>query len=219
MALPKARLLLSFAVLVICQSFCTSVFAQTKGNIYLYNDRSGRPVYNSHVPSEYVGGGYTILNERGQVLEVIPRAKTAAEIAAIEQAIAAEKAAAEAKKVQEQADQLLIRLYRSPEEIDRKRDNTLGPLNAQIGLMENNLTKATQALTSAQTIIDNYAKAGKEPPAESVTKVANAKNDIAAIEGKLTTLRADRTRIMADAERDSVRLRQLLGVAEQTAAQ
>lgn len=219
MASRKAQVLLSLAVLAVCQSFFSAAFAQSTGNIFRYTDRNGRIVFNSHIPSEYAGNGYTILNARGQVLEVIPRAKTKAEIAAQEAALAAAQAEAEAKQEQEEADQLLIRLYRSPDEIDRKRDNTLGPINAQIGLLVNNLAKANQAMTEAQTVVDNYIKASKEAPPDIVAKATRAKNEITGLESKLTILQADRTRIMADAERDSSRLRQLLGSAEQSITQ
>src|SRR5688572_25550454 len=106
----KSQFLLGCGLLIVCQGFFSTAFAQG-ANIIRYTDRDGRTVYGSHIPSEYAGNGYTILNSRGQVLEVVPRAKTKAEIEAQEAAMAQAQAEAEAKEAQEEADQLLIRLY------------------------------------------------------------------------------------------------------------
>lgn len=219
MASSKTRVLLGVWIAFACQSLCMDALAQKSGKVFRYTNSEGRIVYDSHIPAQYVANGYTILNDRGQVLEVVPRAKTAEEIAEQKKIAEAEEAALKAKQAQEESDQLLIRLYRSPDEIEHKRDNMLGPLNAQIGLLEANIAKIEQTMNEAQTVVDNYRKAGKDAPSDIAARAERSKVEIAGIQNRLNALLADRARIMNDAERDSSRLRMLLDITEQSPTQ
>jgi hypothetical protein len=51
-------------------------------NLYKYKDDQGREITGSRVPAEFVKNGYQVLNERGQVIEVVQRTLTAEERAA-----------------------------------------------------------------------------------------------------------------------------------------
>ncbi|MES2606259.1 MAG: DUF4124 domain-containing protein, partial [Pseudomonadota bacterium] len=119
-------------------------------NIYRYMDENGRTVFNSFIPPEYVKNGYTILNERGQVIQEVPRALTAEELAAQKAGKEVEAQVLADLIAREEADKLLIRLFRAPEEIERKRDNSLDQLQTQRDLVLLNMSKTDEEIARLQ---------------------------------------------------------------------
>ena len=68
--------------LTIALLFSTLIATQSEAaNLYKYTDDQGREIVGSRVPAEFVRNGYQILNERGQVIEVVERSLSAEELA------------------------------------------------------------------------------------------------------------------------------------------
>ena len=57
-----------------------SSFAVAQGYLYRYTNSEGVRVLNSSIPSEYANQGYEILNQYGQVIEVVPPAPSKDEL-------------------------------------------------------------------------------------------------------------------------------------------
>jgi len=51
--------------------------------IYRYIDNDGQVVFNSFIPADTLKNGYTVLDDKGRILEVIPRTLTQEELAAL----------------------------------------------------------------------------------------------------------------------------------------
>src|SRR5690606_24390056 len=127
-------------LLTVTLGFALDAYANT----YRYKDDRGRTVHGSTVPPQYVKNGYEVLNDRGQVIQVVPRAKTPEELAA-EEATREQREAEEAiARAQREKDNLLLRLYRSPDEIARKRDE-------RVKLIDGQLTALAAALSKVET--------------------------------------------------------------------
>jgi hypothetical protein len=189
-------------------------------NIYKYTDSNGRTVFNSMIPAEYARNGYEILNERGQVIQVVPPAPTAAELAARAAAEEARRIADEARRAQQEADNLLIRLYRSPDEIAKKRDDKLAQLDVQALALEVNIAKAATEIARLQQLVDNNRNANREPPAETLDALRVQEEENARQIVQLQRIEEEKAAAVAEADRDIKRLSELLGLpaAEQPAA-
>lgn len=181
-------------------------------NIYRYVDRNGQTVFDSRVPPEYAKNGYTILNDRGQVIEVVPPAPTAEELAAIAAAAEEERNQEEARKAQQEADNLLIRLYRSPEEITRKRDDKLRQLDVQTMALNVSIGKVDTEIARLQQIVTNYRDAGTDLPAEVTDQLRVQEEEKARLVLQLTRIDEERAVASTEAERDIKRLSELLGL-------
>lgn len=181
-------------------------------NIYKYLDENGRTVFNSYIPAEYVSKGYTILNAQGQVIQVVPRAATPEEIAAQAANKAAEEQALADRLVQQENDKLLTRLYRAPDEIERKRDYTLDQMKTQQDLARLGLTKASAEVARVQAIIDTAKKEGREPSADAVKKIEDAKTEESVLQAQINKMETDKAKVIADASRDIMRLREIMGL-------
>ena len=196
---------------VLLAALVQPVWAANSGNIYKYVDKNGRTVFGASVPAEYTKNGYTVLNDHGQVIQIVTAAPTAEELARQQASRAAEQKAITDKVAQAEADKLLIRLYRTPEDVTKKRDNALAQLKTQQDLVKLNLSKAEAEMVRVQGIIENNVKAGREPPADTVKKMEQARANKDKFDGQFKKLDADRDKLMADADHDSKRLRELLG--------
>lgn len=212
----ESRILPSLAALLVV--LATYSLPADAANIYRYVDRNGQTVFDSRVPPEYAKNGYTILNDRGQVIEVVPPAPTAEELAAIEAAKAEEVRKEEARRAQQEADNLLIRLYHSPDEIAEKRDDRLRQLDVQTMALNVSIGKADTEIARLQQIVTNNRSAGNEPPAEIAEQLRVQEEEKARMVLQLTRIEEERAAASAEAERDIKRLSELLGLPTDAAA-
>src|SRR5688500_5203961 len=125
------RSLTSLLALMLVLGTC-SLNAAEATRIYRYYDNDGKLVYNSFIPAEFVRNGYTILNQKGSVLDEIPRTLTPEEMAEQIAERAKTRQQEEARIARQEADLVLLRVYRTPEDIQRKRDLSLADFDAQI---------------------------------------------------------------------------------------
>lgn len=184
--------------------------------IYKYVDKDGRTVISGSIPAEYVKNGYTILNEKGQVVQEVKRAPTAEELAKMEAGKAAEMRAQTEKAAREESDKLLIRLYRDPEEIVKKRDTGLNAQNSQADLIKNNLlVKAEAEVKRWQGTVDTDAKNGKQSSADTLKKLEQAKANKDKVDAQLKKIEEDKSKLIADSARDYQRLRELMSLPAQ----
>lgn len=188
-------------------------------NIYKYLDESGRTVFNSSIPPELVKNGYTIMNERGQVIEVVPRALTPAEIAARDAAEQQRLAEEEARRKQQEADALLLRTYTSVDEIIAQRDVRVMRLDSRLIELTGNLSKADAEIVRLSALVEAAKAEGKEPAAAVVMQLDVQQAERTSLQNEITVVEAEKQEEMAMAERNARRLGELLGVTEQPAAQ
>lgn len=188
-------------------------------SIYKYLDENGRTVFNSSMPPDRVKDGYTIMNERGQVIEVVPRQLTPAEIAARNAAEELRLAEEEATRKQQEADNMLVRAYKSPDEIIAQRDVRVMRLDGRIIELTGNLAKVDAEVTRLTQLVEAARTAGTEPEAAIVAKLDDQTAERLSLQNEITVVEAEKQEEIATAERNAKRLGELLGVAEQPAAQ
>lgn len=183
--------------------------AAQAANIYRYVDENGRTVFNNSIPPEYASNGYTILDERGRVLREVPRAPTAEELVELEKQRELERQAEAERQKQEEYDRLLVRLYRSPDEIARKRDEKLEQLAAQRTALSASLSKAGDDTIRLQAQVDQAESAGRPVPETTLQTLAGARNNQSTLEAQIQRLDAEMAEVTATAESDMARLREL----------
>lgn len=192
-------------------------------NTYRYRDDQGRIVHANTVPPQFVKNGYEVLNERGVVIQVVPRALTPAELAA-QEAVREEQEAAEALvRAREEADRMLMRLFRSPDEIARKRDERVTIIEGQLTALLASLAKVEAEVTRLQGVVAAQSGEGKTPPAQTVETLRIQQDEMNRLLTQRDRLQNDRDTAVSDAERDMKRLAELMGLppesAEETATE
>lgn len=152
-------------------------------NLYRFKI-DGRTELKDHIPAEYAGYGYEVLNTKGQVVQVVPRAPTAEEVAARKAREQAEKLHAERVAKLTQNDKNLLRLYAHPDDVERARLRKSEEINTYVGLQHRRLAGLGDKLEQAQARAERFRQGGKIPDdiaqelAELESAIAETNKDI-----------------------------------------
>src|SRR5687768_13198355 len=183
----------------------SALHAAESPRVYRYVDDNGQMAFNSVVPPEFAKNGYTILDQKGRVLKEVPPVRTRDESA--EQTAQRERQlkAEEARIARKEADNILLRVYRSPADIERKRDLNLAEFDTQI---------ATKTAELEQLDME-IARFEQEGDSAKLLKLQEDRDDL---DTELLTLSAKRENAAYGFEEDIERLRYLQGSTKNTAA-
>jgi hypothetical protein len=183
------------------------------GDLYRYRDDQGNEIIATQIPAEFVKNGYEIINDRGQVIREVSRTLSDVERESQADSLEAVRLADEARIQQEEEDTLLLRLYRSPEEVIRRRDSTLEELDAQltVNLLKGN---AEEGIVSIQVIIDNNVEAEREVPQNILSQFESSSEERDRLDRQITRIENERADTISTAQRNIDRLMELLNIEE-----
>jgi hypothetical protein len=178
--------------------------------LYKYLNEDGVTVLNNYVPPRFVQNGYTILNEDGRVLEVVPRALTPEEIRQRESELAMSQSLAQKQRDQKEADQNLLILYSTAEDVKRARDTKLASIEGYIETQKDHLRRMLGRKHQYEASLANIERAGGTVGEESLDRIRVIEGRMAIVnselEGKLSELDVLRTNYAADLNRVRVLL-------------
>ncbi|MFK3797470.1 DUF4124 domain-containing protein [Pseudomonas sp. NPDC088444] len=171
---------------------------------YRYVDSRGVTVLDRQgVPPEYAGKGYEVLNQRGRVIQVVPPAPTA------DQAREAQ-AAAQAAKVQSDADAQLLHLYSSVSDVDRARTRKLAEIDALISVAQSNIQGLANQQASLQSQAADQERAGHPVPQGLIDQMSDLQDQQQNLKVDILRYQTNRQQADADFTQDRARLQQLL---------
>ncbi len=133
---------------------------------YRYKNAQGVVELNQSIPPNLVDRGYTVLDESGRVLRVVP----SREERVVLDARAREEQAA--RKERDASDQDLMRMFSSGEDVERSRDRRLDSIRAAMAITQSNLRRLT---AQKATIEDQGRRAERSGRAISPDVLANLK--------------------------------------------
>lgn len=169
--------------------------------LYRYVDDKGITVLSRQgVPPEHIRRGYEVLNEQGRVVKVIPPAPSAEEM----KHILAERARAS-------SDAQLLRLYSTPEDVERARQRKLAELDSLIGVARSNLQSVRTQQANLQSQAADHERAGREVPAHLLAQIDNQKAEQARLKSDILRYQAVRKEADVSFNADLDRLKVLLG--------
>ena len=171
---------------------------------YRYVDSRGVTVLDRQgVPPEYAGKGYEVLNARGRVIQVVPPALTS------DQAREAQ-AAAQAAKVQSDADAQLLHLYSSVTDVDRARARKLAELDALISVAQSNIQGLAAQQATAQSQAADQERAGRPVQQGLIDQMSDLQDQQQNLKVDILRYQTARTQANTDFAQDRARLQQLL---------
>ena len=154
--------------------------ASLAAELYKYVNEDGVTVLDSHVPPQFVKNGYTVLSSDGRVIEVVPRAPTAEEIAAEKR-----------RRDREAADAALMRLYGSPEDVERARDTKLGSLQGFVAAAETTLARLIDQKREAEGEVAKLERAGNKIPQDNLDRIKGIQSRIEQTQAEIRTKTAE----------------------------
>ncbi|MGB4074414.1 DUF4124 domain-containing protein [Pseudomonas sp.] len=168
--------------------------------LYRYVDDKGTTVLSRQgVPPEFIAKGYEVLNDQGRVVKVIPPAPSAEEM----KRLLADKARAS-------TDAQLLRLYSTPEDVDRARERKLSELDGLIGVARGNLQSVRTQQANLQSQAADHERAGRAVPAHLLAQIDNQKAEQERLNSDIERYQAARKEADSSFDADRDRLAELL---------
>jgi len=169
--------------------------------LYRYVDDKGTTVLSRQgVPPEHISKGYEVLNDQGRVVRVIPPAPSAEEM----KKILADRARAS-------SDAQLLRLYSTPDDVERARERKLAELDSLIGVARGNLQSVRTQQANLQSQAADHERAGRAVPAHLLAQIDNQKAEQARLKADIQRYQAARKNADTSFNADLDRLKELLG--------
>ncbi len=189
------------AVLVLMSASASTL----AGNLYRYENDQGVMVINDTVPPEFVHKGYDVLNSSGRVIEHVPRALTAQELAAKSE----EERAALDRTKQQEADKRLLTIFSGPADAERARDRKLEATDVYINVTRGNILKLQGDFNIAQSQAAERERAGQAVPAYLVESMDSLRRQIEQAEASIVEKEKEKVQITQEYAKDIERLRYL----------
>lgn len=168
--------------------------------LYRYVDDKGVTVLSRQgVPPEFIARGYEVLNDQGRVIKVIPPAPSAEEM----KRLMADKARAS-------SDAQLLRLYSSPEDVDRARERKLNELDGLISVAQGNLQSVRTQQSNLQSQAADHERAGRPVPDHLLAQIDNQKAEQRRLQKDIKRYQEARKHAEASFLADHARLVELL---------
>lgn len=181
---------------------------------YRYTNERGVVVLDQSIPPQYIDSGYSVLSTDGRVIRVIP---SKAERERLEQERIANERRNKVIAEQEANDQDLMRMYSSPDDVERARDRRLSSIDAAISLALSNLERARREKVALETEGARIERSGKRVPQKMVDNLAAIETQIRQRSAEIQTRRNEKERVRAAYQRDILRVKELYGYSDSAA--
>lgn len=183
--------------------------AMAAAELYKYVNEDGVTVLDSHVPARYVKNGYTILSLDGRVLEVVPRALTEKEIRERDRRLAEEERREREARERKIADQNLLRLYSTPEDVIRARDSKLASIQGYVETAVSNLERLNDMKRSLEAELADIERAGGTIDQARLDRIASVEKRIEQTEREIEEKREEMETTRSAFDADLKRVREL----------
>jgi chemotaxis protein histidine kinase CheA len=182
--------------------------------LYRYTNDQGNMVVDYQVPPEYVPRGYEILNEKGMVIEVVPRELSEEEKASRDiQVRLEEEAQAEQERLREWDETLLLR-YSTIEDIEAARERALSDLRIRVSILKSNKRSLKQQVENYQAQAADQERRGQPVDVKHVTAIEDLQGEIAITESAIIDRQAEIEQVSSEYAADIERFSMLLEVVE-----
>jgi hypothetical protein len=179
--------------------------------LYKYVNEDGVTVLDSHVPARYVKDGYTILSLDGRVLEFVSRALSDKEIQERDSARAESAALERSARERKVADQNLLRIYGTPEDVIRARDTKLASIEGFISASQGKLQRLETQKRDLQAEFAAVERGGGTIAPERLESMRGVENRIRLFEREIDGKREEMVQLSLMYSADLKRLRELQG--------
>jgi|TARA_B110000503_G_scaffold135320_1_gene215690 hypothetical protein len=139
---------------------------------YRWVDAQGNMFIQGYIPPESVAGGYQIIDDTGMVLKTVaPQISAAERDAANSAQLSAER--------QRNRDQELLKLYRSPKDVDRAMKTWLSRMDMEAGLKRNRIRIKENEYDGIQERAANQERVGQAVAPELIAQLDAIRSEIA----------------------------------------
>lgn len=146
--------------------------------MYRWTDEEGNTHYSDRIPSEAIKGAHYTVNKRGLTTEHREAAKTEEEYA---RELELKRLQSEQEKElerQQAKDQVLLKSFRSEDDIILSRDGKLSTYDAQIRIVYDNIQRLNKRLAQQQEYAARLERQGKKPDKKTLRGIEMTQEEI-----------------------------------------
>jgi len=166
-------------------------------------------VVKDYLPPEVVPKGYTIMNQSGQTLQVVPPVLSKAEVAEEKRRKALAAADERARREALRRDAELMRQFASVEDLMRARDTQLSALDVQLSIRNGQTNLQTSQLEEMQRHAADYERRGQPVPSQLLKDIQESQRQIDDNKGFADTQNREKNKIAERFKDDIVRFKEL----------
>jgi hypothetical protein len=188
-------------------SFSTAAVAAKP--LYRYRNAQGNVVVDYQVPTDAVAGGYEVLNTKGMVIRVVPRALSPEELKAKgAQTKREQEARAEKERLRKWDESLMLR-YSTVADIEDAQRRGLGDMQIRLSILKSNRYSLKQKVENYQAQAADTERAGKSVDVERLRTIESLQEEIAHTELEIQEGQRDIEVLEAAYEADIERFKML----------
>lgn len=149
-------------------------------NYYRYTDVNGKVIVKDRLSTDAVKRGYEIISDTGRVIQKVPPPLTKKQRIAEQLRQEQLKAQEEKRRKARQKDTLLLRQYKTVEDIQRTRNSQTSTLKINLRIINNHTKSLERKLQEQQAKAADFERKGKTVPDVTLHEISAIKNQIAA---------------------------------------
>lgn len=196
--------------------FCVALAFQTAGNaaakIKCWNNKDGVRECGAMVPPEYAQQRVEVVNDKGQIIEVHPRALTPKELEAAKLAELERKKEQQREIEKKRQDLILLRTFTTERDLELSRKSKVEAIKGIIDITSTNTNTLQRNLQDLQKKAADFERSGQKPPKMLVNDMTNLKDQIKDNENFVAKKQQAIIRLEKKYDNDLARYRQLKSV-------
>lgn len=189
-------------------------FEASAAELFRYRNGAGVVVLANTIPAEFASQGYTVIDHRGRVIRVVPRQLSKEEIAARTEAEAAERQAEAGRLARRRQDEELLRLYSTPDDVERALARKLESIEGAIDTVEANIQRLRTQKRNLQARAAEIERSGQPIPQQVISGIRSLDVQIEEKQREIASREAEILATREDYAEDRERLSYLLGLSD-----
>ncbi len=183
-------------------------------DLYRYYNAQGSMVVDYRVPTDYVAGGYEVLNEEGVVIRVVPRELTPGEREVVDaQQQLDELARKEEERLRKWDESLLLR-YSTIADIEDARERGLRDYRIRVSILKSNRRSLKQQVENYQIQAADQERSGRQVDMAQLSAIEDLQGEIGITDRAIVEREREIDEVAASYQRDIERFELLLEVVE-----
>jgi hypothetical protein len=171
-------------------------------------------VVDYRVPTEYVAGGYDVLNDEGVVIRVVPRELTEGEKEVVDaQQRLDELARIEQERLRKWDESLLLR-YSTIADIEAARERSLRDLRIRVSILKSNRRSLKQQVENYQIQAADQERSGRQVDMTQLGAIEDLQGEISVTDRAIADREREIEEVAATYQQDIDRFGMLLEVVE-----
>ena len=171
----KKQLNLSISLLVLIMALSSSSNA---ASIKCWKNKDGVRECGAMVPPEYAQQRVEVVNDKGQVVKVLPRALTAKELEAAKLAELEKKKQERREIEKKRQDLILLRTFTTERDLELSRKSKVDAIKGIIDITSSNTKTLQKNLRELQKKAADYERGGEAVPKSLVEDMTSLKSQI-----------------------------------------